>query len=133
MPASTIITVLSNVPWGQVVDAAPKIAEGANRLWEAAKRIRKSREISNHPDDPSPRPPDEKLLTERIAAAEATIEQLGAQIEDTVKVVKDLADQNARLVRQMHDGRIRMIRVVSAGAACIVALAFAVVYLIAIR
>lgn len=133
MPASTIITVLSNVPWGQVVDAAPKIAEGANRLWDAAKRIRKSREISNRPDDPSPRPPDEKLLTERITAAEATIEQLGAQIEDTVKVVKDLADQNARLVRQMQDGRIRMIRVVSAGAACIAVLALAVVYLIAIR
>ena len=35
MAVGTLITVLSNIPWGQVVENAPKVAEGAVKLWNS--------------------------------------------------------------------------------------------------
>ena len=41
MSTGAIITVLANIPWGQVIDNAPKVADGAARLWGAVTGSRK--------------------------------------------------------------------------------------------
>ncbi len=42
MSTGAILTVLSNIPWGQVVENAPKVAEGAAKLWNSVTNFRKS-------------------------------------------------------------------------------------------
>ena len=41
MSTGVILTVLSNIPWGQLVENAPKLADGAAKLWSTVTGFRK--------------------------------------------------------------------------------------------
>lgn len=125
--AATIFTVLSNIPWGQVVDNAPKVAEAATRLWDAVTGFGKAK-------GPTARTAagatEATPLEARMAELEAGIASLQEQMQASSELIKALAEQNAQLVQRSEEARLRFIRTASAGLACIVVLAGAVAYLL---
>ena len=131
MAAGSVITVLSNIPWGQVIDAAPRLAEGAGRLGEAAKNLRKSK--SAPPDAAAPStanpPTDAEQLKARVCELEGTVQELREQMQASAEVIKDLANQNSLLVQRVEISRSRLVRLAIACAACLLALAAATVHL----
>ncbi len=134
MAAGTVISVLSNIPWGQVVDAAPKIAEGAGRLWEAAKNYRKSPApaTANAPGAPTDSSP-EAVLAARVAELETTLQALRGQMQASAEVIKELADQNTQLVRRVEQMRHRQTRLTFGCAIALLALTTATAWLWLIR
>ncbi len=130
MAAGTVITVLSNIPWGQVVDAAPKVAEGASRLWEAAKNFRKPKPAPETSSSPtSGQPTEAEQLQGRLSALEGSIQELREQMQASAGVIKDLANQNALLIQRIEVARIRLVRIAVGGLVCIVALSLAILHL----
>jgi hypothetical protein len=135
MAAGTVVTVLSNIPWGQVVEAAPKIAESASRLWEAAKNFCRPKATSGEtPNTSSPGQPTETdQLKARLAELESTTQELREQLRASSEVVKALADQNTLLVQRIEAARVRLARITFGGATCVAILSVAIVYLLATR
>ena len=131
MAAGSVITVLSNIPWGQVMDAAPKIAEGASRLWEATKNFRKSK--SEPVDAPTPsaagQPSEAEQLKARVCELEGTARELREQMQASAEVIKDLAKQNSLLVQRIESTRRRLVRLTIACSACLLVLTATTVHL----
>lgn len=98
-------TILTNVPWSDVLGKAPKIADGARNLWE-----RMGRKSADAPDtDPMAEAvatPDGDLST-RLAALEAANRQLHARLLAAGELVRALGEQNIQLVAQIDAQRRR--------------------------
>ncbi|MEO7852615.1 MAG: hypothetical protein ABIR94_10245 [Rubrivivax sp.] len=105
------MTVLKLVPWGEVVKAAPQVAEGARKLWETVGRgtaapaetpPAAARDVSVGAS------PDQRLAR-RLAASEASVAQLQQQMQAASKLINALADQNAELVARVETHRARLL------------------------
>lgn len=131
MAAGTVITVLSNIPWGTVIDAAPRIADGAGRLWEAARNLRRPKP----PDMADPEAPASSGISEterlqtRVTELEATVQAMREQMQASAQVVKDLADQNALLVQRIEVARQRVVLMAIVGSGCAAALSSFTIWL----
>lgn len=116
MAAGTIITVLANIPWRQVVENAPKVADGAMKLWKAATR-RKKRGAGQ---DEYPvaaadaNLSEEDLLKARVLRLEDNIKSLQDQMQESSELIKALAEQNIQLVQRIELNRVRLVRFVGA-------------------
>ncbi|MFN4003887.1 MAG: hypothetical protein ACK4MJ_01200 [Hylemonella sp.] len=113
--AAPWFSLLSLVPWGEVIRTAPKVAEGAKKLWDnVAGR-------SGQPAPAAPEPVDERVQQELRAEAQAiarlrtelqatgtAVSELQAQMLAATELINDLADQNAQLVRQVEQLRRRL-------------------------
>lgn len=140
MAAGTIITVLSNVPWGQVIDAAPKVAEGATKLWGAVTR-RKKNDADLAPqagagagatggdvaDDSLQR------LRADVQVLQASVGELREELLSATGLIKQLADQNTVLVQRVELHRRRMALVSYLTASAVTMLVLALVYLLTTR
>lgn len=138
MAAGSILSVLSQVPWGQVIDAAPKVAEGASRLWKTVRR----------------RSPEDEASVEEIIERSAQVQQdggveallaLGSQVQRlqlelaelreemqaASSLIKDLAEQNTALVQRIELNRRRLRQLVWGTAGLGLVLAAALIYLVA--
>jgi hypothetical protein len=130
MAAGTIISVLSKIPWGQVMDNAPKVADGAARLWNAVTRKK-----------PDPLPDstatvvvdvaqsDPVVMKQRLVAMQDHILRLEEQMSASAELIKALAEQNTQLVGRIELNSMRLRRLAAAAAIVAVALSGAVVYL----
>lgn len=133
--ASTIITVLTNVPWGQVLDAAPKVAEGATKLWKAVARRKKEGS------------PDEALLAAnaqagvvvghpiedvriQIASLQGAVDSLKDEMQSATELIKLLAEQNTVLVQRVELNRRRLVRQAMAAIVVGVAMLASILYLL---
>lgn len=105
MAANSLLTVLSSVPWGQVIDAAPKVAEAATRLWHAATRKKSAPEASEAADAASSATPEQQL-----AALQRQVDELRAEMQAASELIKALAEQNAQLVQRVEANRQRLLR-----------------------
>lgn len=119
MPTGAILTVLSNIPWAQVVDNAPKAAEGAAKLWSAVTRFRrKTPPASLTTDAPAGSPPSAiEVLKSQLSSLEEMVRNLQEQMQASSELIKALADQNTQLVQGIERNRVRLLRV-SVAAAC---------------
>lgn len=124
MAAGAFISILSNIPWGQVVENAPKVADGAARLWKAVtrKKTGQSADASIKAVADVEQSATE-VLTTRVAAME---EQMRASAE----LIKALAEQNTQLVRKIELNSLRLHRLTAATAIGAVALLGVIVYLL---
>jgi hypothetical protein len=133
MAAGTVITVLSNIPWGTVIDAAPRLADGAGRLWEAARNLRKGRppeaEAQDADTGAAVPPTETERLQGRVAELETTVAAMREQMQASAQVIKELADQNALLVQRIEVARQRIVLMAAAGSAMVLALTAALVML----
>ena len=124
MAAGTIITFLSNIPWGQVVEDAPKVADGAARLWNAVTRKKPGQSSdANSKAGIDVAPSETEVLMKRLEAME---EQMRASVE----LIKSLAEQNTQLVRKIELNSVRLHRLATATAITAVVLLGAIVYLL---
>lgn len=106
MPAGWV-TVLQMVPWGEVIKNAPKVADGAVKLWNSVSKKKVYDETGSEISDVilASDPEAVEKLEHRLQAAEQTISGLQAQVIQSAEVIKELASQNAQLVAQIESNR----------------------------
>ena len=100
------MTILSNVPWSDVLGKAPIIADGAKKLWQGMGR--KNGEGSAADPQAESVAPDADLAT-RQAALESNQRKLRTQILASGELIQALSEQNALLVAQVDANR-RLVR-----------------------
>jgi hypothetical protein len=93
-----------------VIKSAPKVAEGAKRLWNAVGR--------NEVQDVTPVWLDESEaelggastseLHARLVATQARLKELHQQMQASAELIKQLADQNTLLVARIEQNRVRL-------------------------
>ncbi len=88
------ITVLRLVPWGEVIRNAPKVAEGAKRLWD---------KVSGRPAPPP------------ASTGKDPVSELQAQMLAATELIHELARQNAQLVQEVEVLRRRLVWLAGAG------------------
>lgn len=133
MAAGTILTVLTNIPWLTVVDTAPKIADGAAKLWNTVTRWNKSDPVKNEQIDAPPQKPMSQVeaLAARLHTMEESVRHLNEQMQASSALIKDLAEQNTTLVHRIELNRIRLLRLaISAGCTASALLSFSIYLLI---
>jgi hypothetical protein len=105
------MTVLKLVPWDEVITNAPKVVEGARKLW---------RTVAGSPA--TVEPPQPTVTTESAAvpaepewatrselqALAATVSALHDQMAESSALIGTLAEQNAQLIRQIESNRTRL-------------------------
>lgn len=105
------LVVLQAVPWTDVIKNAPKVAEGAKKLWSA---VSKKTPAQSGAADSVKRPPATEvesiaLLQERVAALENTASELHNQMLASSELIKTLAEQNAQLIRRIEANRRHLV------------------------
>lgn len=112
------LTVLQAVPWSDVIRNAPKVAEGAGKLWDAV-----GRKVSTKPAAaPTAGSATSTPLDTRLATLEATVADLHAQMLASSQLIKDLAEQNTQLIRRAEINRVRTLWLAAVTAALALAL-----------
>lgn len=113
------LMVLQSVPWSDVIANAPKLADGAKKLWNAVAR---KPALPAQPDQPAPRAaaPDSSpalaALEARAAALETAVSDLHGQMFASSELIQALAEQNAQLVKRIEANRVRMLWLTAATA-----------------
>lgn len=111
MAAGTLIAVLSNIPWGQVVENAPKVADGAVKLWNM---VRNRKKPGPGAEDPGPRAEEAQSEPERLQARvqglEESVRSLQEQMQASTELIKALAEQNTQLIQRIELNRVRLVR-----------------------
>lgn len=103
------LTILQSVPWSDVIANAPKVADGARKLWSTVSR------------KPAPPPPQVEApgaagedtlaaLRAQVAALQAEVAEFQDQMLASSGLIKALADQNAQLVARIETLRRRALR-----------------------
>ncbi|GAB4215241.1 MAG: hypothetical protein Fur007_12880 [Rhodoferax sp.] len=98
------LTVLKLVPWGEVIDTAPKVARGAQKLWSS---------VTKKPAEPESAEPvadETAALRAQLAALQASQAQMQQQLQEAAALVQSLAQQQMQLV-----GRVQRLRTVLMG------------------
>jgi hypothetical protein len=105
------LLVLQTVPWTDVIRNAPKVAEGAKKLWNT---------VSGRPVPPPTRSapttivhavgPEQVVdeLRARVLTLEESVAQLHEQMLASSGLIKTLAEQNGQLVARVEANRVRM-------------------------
>ena len=105
------LTVLKWVPWSDVIKNAPKVADGAKKLWHT---------VGNKPPPPQPDPPAAAVapspngqamaaLQARLQSLESDTQQLHEQMFASSELIKALAEQNTQLIRRAETNRLRLL------------------------
>lgn len=98
------LTALKVIPWGDVIEHAPKVLKGARDLLER-QRQRRGATGAPPPDPrdhviqmPAPTPPDVRELQQQLAAARDELARLQLTQDQITQTLAELAEQNTRLV-----------------------------------
>src|SRR5512143_1837572 len=105
------LSIIQLVPWSDVIRNAPKVAEGAKKLWDTVSRKQPALEASAASARPalSPEAQAIALLQAQLAAAEAEISDLHHQMLESTELINALAEQNTQLIRRVEVNRIRVL------------------------
>jgi hypothetical protein len=118
-------SVLKTVPWSEVINAAPQLANGARRLWDTA-----ARKSGTAPGMGAGMVVEEEseedffgTLVMRVDKNEATLADLRNQMLQASEIIANLADQNAQLIAKMEAARTRLLWLgVATGVSAVLAL-----------
>ena len=110
MAAGALIAALANIPWGQVVDNAPKLAEGAARLMRAVAGFRKPTETVADSTPSSPPEPSSEIesLQSDIEVLRDAVAGLQEQMQVSSQLLKELTEQNIQLIQRVELNRMRL-------------------------
>lgn len=119
------LSVLKMVPWGDVIENAPKVASGAKKLWNT---------VGKKPTAPAAAAPVTGTLVdvpEPVAALQAQVTQLQTsvaelhqQMLESSALIGSLAEQNTQLIARVEVNRKRVLAL----AVVLVVLAVVVAY-----
>lgn len=130
------LTLLQNVPWSDVIENAPKVADGARKLWQSVSNrkaagaggdVVDATPVDVVPDNasaPAASGPDAaawEALQQRTRALEQHLQALVAQqteeheqqqqqMRETASLLESLAGQNERLIAQTEAQRVALRR-----------------------
>ena len=98
------LTALKVIPWGDVIEHAPKVLKGARDLLERQRQ--RGREAEPPAPDlragvidlPDPTPPEVRELQQQLAAAREDVARLQQTQDQITQTLAELAEQNTRLV-----------------------------------
>jgi hypothetical protein len=100
------LTALKVIPWGDVIEHAPKVLNAARKLMDRQPASKAPVQPSS-PMDPAAEPPSMGELRNRLIEARQLIDQQTALQQQLAQTVTDLAEQNARLVDAVDKLRVR--------------------------
>ncbi len=101
------LVVLQTVPWADVISNAPKVADGAKKLWTMVAGRPGANEAGNSGHGAlQARTP--AALEQRIVALDAQIAGLDAQMIASAELIKALAEQNAQLIARVERNRAHL-------------------------
>ena len=105
------LAVLKMVPWADVISAAPAVADGAKKLWDAVARKPPPPElpIANAQPELSTELRAIATLEARLASVQAAASELHDQMLASSELIKVLADQNAQLIKRVEINRVRVL------------------------
>lgn len=115
------LTVLKMVPWDDVIKNAPRVADGAKKLWSTVAKKPPAPEALH--GNASQRTPDALSLAQlqqQLDTAVAEIADLHQQMLASSELIRTLADQNAQLIRRVEINRLRVLVLGAAVAAGVI-------------
>ena len=98
------LTALKVIPWGDVIEHAPKVLKGARDLLDRQRQRRREADAplqdprAHVIEMPGPTPPEVRELQQRLATAHEDITRLQQTQDQITQTVAELAEQNTRLV-----------------------------------
>lgn len=101
------LSVLKAVPWTEVITNAPKVADGAKKLWNSVGKKATPPTGAAPSCAPDTGATQISELEARLAAMEAAASELHAQMLASSEVIKALAEQNAQLISGVEAIRVR--------------------------
>lgn len=105
------LSVLKMVPWGDVIENAPKVADGAKKLWKTVGKTPPVTEPATAEAQPAQSPEAHSIaaLQAQLTATEAAVTDLHAQMLASTELLKTLAEQNAQLIQRVETQRRRVL------------------------
>jgi hypothetical protein len=111
------LTVLKMVPWGDVIETAPKVAAGAKTLWANVGKKNSSGATTTHGNASSG--PQAltgqdavRALQAQVADLQVATAELHQQMFESSALIQSLADQNTQLVQRIELNRKRLLMLV---------------------
>ncbi|MBV5299023.1 MAG: hypothetical protein JZU64_13045 [Rhodoferax sp.] len=101
------LAVLKMVPWGEVIENAPKVAQGAKKLWDKVGK----KPLAGPPPPTGPAPtitPTLAQLQAQVTDLQASSADLHQQMQDCAELIQTLAEQNTQLVLRIEANRKRL-------------------------
>lgn len=104
------LTVLKMVPWDDVIKNAPKVADGAKKLWGAvAKKQPATETVQVETSQPVSADPSLAQLQQQLDTAVSEIANLQQQMLESSALIQALAEQNTQLIKRVETTRIRVL------------------------
>jgi hypothetical protein len=100
------LTVLKAVPWTEVISNAPKITDGAKKLWKSVARKPQGAEPAMA-TEVAPEMPSAAEWAQRLAGNEAKLAELQGQMLASAEIIKALSEQNTQLIQRVEQNRKR--------------------------
>lgn len=103
------LTVLKMVPWGDVIENAPKVAVGAKKLWDKVGKKPEEVMVPTPAGPSAPSPAQVQVqMQQQLAALQQATAELHQQMLDSTELIKTLAEQNTQLVKRVESNRKRV-------------------------
>lgn len=104
------MTVLKLVPWGDVIENAPKVANGAKKLWQSVgKKPVPAAPAPPVPDTLGSAPPAVAALQAQLAELQVAVADLHQQMLASSELIQSLANQNTQLIKRVETNRVRLL------------------------
>lgn len=106
------LAILSNVPWKDVIDKAPKVADGAKKLWKSVAKKSGPSEPANTNVKPAHSGEEQTIasLDTRIIELKNEVSALHDQMLASSEIIEALAEQNTQLIKSIEIFRGRVLR-----------------------
>ena len=106
------LAILSNVPWKDVIDKAPKVADGAKKLWKSVAKKSGPTAPANTNVKPAHSSEVQTIasLDTRIIELKNEVAALHDQMLASSEIIEALAEQNTQLIKSIEIFRGRVLR-----------------------
>lgn len=120
------LTLLKTVPWTEVIANAPKVADGARRLWNSVSGKPSAAAAPRADGNAAPAPEGgaQAAIESELRALKTATAELHRQMLAGTELINELAEQNAALIQRIELCRVRQRRL-TAGVALALLLALA--------
>lgn len=103
------LTILKTVPWTEVISNAPKLADGAKKLWNAASKKSAFSESAAVDVPAAGEAPTLASLGARVIELEKGLAEQRSQLLAASELITALAEQNTQLVKRVETSRVRLL------------------------
>jgi hypothetical protein len=99
------LTVLKLVPWGDVIEKAPAVAQGAKKLWQSVGK----KPVVATPGASETAVTTVPALQSQVAELQVAVAELHQQMLASSELIGSLAEQNTQLIKRVEVNRVRML------------------------